>query len=1159
MAKHCTVCDQSYSDDLESCPHCAGDNVDEEAVDLAEIFGDQAGEDDLSQTPAAQTPGKKAVKTMMAMPGDEDAVDLGHGKAKPEATPSQRPKTVQVTPEEMDAVVQGKPPKAPSILDSTSAVDLGADDSSVNLGSSEHLGSADKLQGGRLSSVGEEAPTVEHIRSEDVPPEEHAAEDDDMPVVEHAAEEGEVADEGPPRKKKAGSRTWVAGAAGMVLGSAATLVLAVLNLLPFVSGGGDSSPKPAPNPVPSMAPAPVAAAAPAVTPEQYLAYGDFAKAAEGFSAQDTQEPALLVKRGQARWLAYLQEKKQAKGPLKKDDEAVAQAVKDLTEAKTAEAIFWLGLIEESTSGPAAARKIYQEGIGKFKQPAEQQLFQSALDRLDADADAPAARQAWRAPRLAETALALTIALQEPAAPAAPQEPPAPAAVPNQEQAPAAPPAKPVEEAGADFWKALRLAKEHNYVDALAAIAKARSVHDQQRFARLYKAQNPVTDPTETIFLRTCDELASYWRMRQTLAGAGYLAQGKSNDPVAALKAALAAGKESQGPNKALASLAELLKKDKDVVAADPKVKDVAKAIETLTAAKQRSQSQLAALQAALLEAKYVGDNQKDLSDGLKKLLEDKKAASEAVAAAARALRAGPDEAPDLAKAIAMLQADRKAAANTAIETNNKLFRAETRLQIVTKQLDAMKYAQATQNRSQGPRQMLEIWLPVLTQDRIPVSRSLCDTAARDGKLVADDRSTDAATRALALGIQGLALRGLGRYDEAKQSLNAALEADKSPLRTGDWRFQVQQARRALADPLDYYVPEARRATARGQYDQALARLEEGLAVFPKNTPAGGALLAERSAVLLAQAQSQGKVTRDNPRALEAGNEAKAAIAAKATAEGSYALGRWHEALGELEQARQAYEQAVAAHPALDVAGGRYRVALAQLLVRHYGPKIAVRAEQFPPPLRGRARVGGGTASPLLALIGLVVSQDEEQEVKPAPELDRAVQLADEAIQAGNPEGYLVKAVALAGKHRWTDAILEYSRGLEKGASGDQARVLRFLVENHPALRIPDGQRPFDVQLAERHFDQGLQYYWERRYPQAEKAFAQAIRSFDQDARFMYYLGLAQLGQERRDQAVESFRKGGMLEQLGKPQSAIISSSLERVQGSQRGVLNRYRP
>ncbi len=58
---------------------------------------------------------------------------------------------------------------------------------------------------------------------------------------------------------------------------------------------------------------------------------------------------------------------------------------------------------------------------------------------------------------------------------------------------------------------------------------------------------------------------------------------------------------------------------------------------------------------------------------------------------------------------------------------------------------------------------------------------------------------------------------------------------------------------------------------------------------------------------------------------------------------------------------------------------------------------------------------------------------------------------------------------------------------------------------------------------------------------------------------MYFLGLAQLNQGKRAFAEAAFRRGGMLEQANKPASATVSSILERVQGPDRQLLNKYRP
>lgn len=1139
MAKTCKVCKKPYADDLDACPHCAEAAAEQDPdVDLSELFG-EGGEEKAAEPPPEKKPPRKAPPTMQAVNLDDDEVDLGREDAS--KAPGMRTRTQLISPEEMDAVARGEEPDQPSILDSQSGLDVtpdpGIDASAVDLGADDNLNSEVSLGSGAFPGPGVDQPTQEQAaaQEEELPVVEHAVDEEELPVVESAAEEDEP-EEKP--KKVRGGKSWVYGAAGMVVGSALTILLTIFGLLPIDTG---EKPAARPNPAPMPAPAPVqqAPVAAAVAPEQYLASGDFGKAVEAFGAQDTQDPAVLVKRGQARWLQYLQEKKQANAPLKKDDEAVAQAVKDLTDAKNAEGTLWLGLIEESVSGPAAARKVYQDGATKY--PAEQRLFQAALDRVDATA-AAGQRTSMHPADIGLLLAALTITLQDQpaAAPqqAQPAQPPADAAAP-------ATPAKPVEEVGTEFWKAARLAKEQKYAEAVAALAQARTTHDKLRFQRLYKAQNPVTDPTEMIFLRTCDELTAYWQMCQALSQSGYLAQGKA--PAQALNAALAAIKDAQGAGNAVAGLAQILKKDKDVTAADPEVKDVPKAIETLLASKQKTDDQLVALRAALVEGKYVSDTQKDLAAGLKNLLDEKKAATDALAAANQALKADGN----LAQGIAKLQAEQKASAEKAAQAEKRLASTESALKEAAKQLEDIKYAQSKQGRTQAPHQMMEIWLPLLAEARGPVNRSLAETAQRDARQVANDAAADNAARGRALAIEGLAFRSLGRFDDSRQALKKALDADKTPPTPGDWKFTAKQALQALSDPNTYYVPEARRLAAQGKLDQALSRLEEALQVFPKTTPAGGAVLAERSAVRLAQAQAQGgSLNPSDPRLVEAIRDAKDAVAAGAPADGNYALGRCQEALGRIAEARQAYEQALSAHSELDTDGGKYRVALARLLVQMYGPKIP-----------GRSAGRTGLWDPQAAFVAMMtLTQYIEGEPRSSPELDRAVQLADEAIRAGNAEGYLIKALALAGQKRWTDAVLEYSTGLEKlSGSPEQGRVLRYLMENHPSLRVPDGKQPPDVQAAERYFDQGLRLYWSQRYADAEQQFAQAIRNYDQDARYLYFLGLAQLAQDRRDQAAETFRKAGQLEQQGRPQSALVSAALERVQGTPRRTLNRYRP
>src|SRR5262249_54082481 len=84
------------------------------------------------------------------------------------------------------------------------------------------------------------------------------------------------------------------------------------------------------------------------------------------------------------------------------------------------------------------------------------------------------------------------------------------------------------------WRAVRLARDRNFKEALPLLQKARDDHNNGRRSRLYKAQNPTSDPLESIFLRACDELKAYWELQKKLGDDGYLAANKS--PAEALDA-----------------------------------------------------------------------------------------------------------------------------------------------------------------------------------------------------------------------------------------------------------------------------------------------------------------------------------------------------------------------------------------------------------------------------------------------------------------------------------------------------------------------------------------------------------------------------------------------------------------------------------------------
>ena len=118
-----------------------------------------------------------------------------------------------------------------------------------------------------------------------------------------------------------------------------------------------------------------------------------------------------------------------------------------------------------------------------------------------------------------------------------------------------------------------------------------------------------------------------------------------------------------------------------------------------------------------------------------------------------------------------------------------------------------------------------------------------------------------------------------------------------------------------------------------------------------------------------------------------------------------------------------------------------------------------------------------------------------------------------------------------------------------------------MIEEHPAFQQPDAAKAPSAYLAEVHFGKGLHQYWSQRYADAEAQFKQAAGFFSQDARYQYYLGLAQYAQQskaKREAAFYSFEQGARLEADNRPPVAEINASLERVQGDLRKVLNSIR-
>jgi len=98
----------------------------------------------------------------------------------------------------------------------------------------------------------------------------------------------------------------------------------------------------------------------------------------------------------------------------------------------------------------------------------------------------------------------------------------------------------------------------------------------------------------------------------------------------------------------------------------------------------------------------------------------------------------------------------------------------------------------------------------------------------------------------------------------------------------------------------------------------------------------------------------------------------------------------------------------------------------------------------------------------------------------------------------------------------------------------------------------------DPTLAYQHYTQGVALYQEGRNSEAEIELYWAIKRDSDDARYQYFLGLAQQAQGKRDLAAQNFRRGVQLEQGHQPSPVFVALALERAKQDGLQVLNTYR-
>ncbi len=239
-----------------------------------------------------------------------------------------------------------------------------------------------------------------------------------------------------------------------------------------------------------------------------------------------------------------------------------------------------------------------------------------------------------------------------------------------------------------------------------------------------------------------------------------------------------------------------------------------------------------------------------------------------------------------------------------------------------------------------PEEMMPFWLLMLDQNR--GRAELATKATLDVERVKGDQTATPAHKGEAEVVLGLALRNTEKFAEAK----TVLESARGAVDKGDWLLRADAALKEVSEPATYFARQAQLLYDRGEMDAALAILDHALKTLPDKDH--GRLFAQRSLIELDAARSKvkGPLPAKEPLVLAAQKDAAEAIKA-GLAEGHYAAGRIAEELGQWESAIASYRKALAAHPALDADGSRYRVSLARVLLQ---PRDVRPGQPLPPPV-----------------------------------------------------------------------------------------------------------------------------------------------------------------------------------------------------------------
>ncbi len=625
---------------------------------------------------------------------------------------------------------------------------------------------------------------------------------------------------------------------------------------------------------------------------------------------------------------------------------------------------------------------------------------------------------------------------------------------------------------------------------------------------------------------------------------------------------------------------------------DQKVVD---AIQDLLAGKTKAEEEQkkaeTAIEAAVKQLKDAGIDDPKLDDGLKKVLAGKTDAETKVKNALAALDKAGVKDPDVTKALAMLitakdnsdatakgvrerlekakivpanadqaslfkavdeaitrgsadavvklAAEKKAAEDRAASLDVDLKKTQKEYEAISAKAKNDLAAQKSMYEAKladvrTPAQVVDVWLPALADKEQSANPA---AAIADADLVLKNNASSDADRAKALAVKALALRNQGKLTDARA---AFADARKHPGFAKDqaWAKAVAGAADTLENPAAFVGITQPAAAATQQ--QLIERVESGLKLFDgdKYAKDRARLTAQRSLLKLDANDLAGAFA-----------DATEAVKSGAGADGQFALARVLEAQGKFTDAEPLYRDILKAQPEGSTLYRQASLGLARVLLQKIRPAAVPTSTSMLDPESFR-----GQMAFLLILVA-----DPASAIP--PDIQEALKLADALIAQKEFHGYIIRADALAKLGRYNDALAAYSTGIKalKVLPKEYDGVLDRILAQHPALQKPDPNVQPDPSRSLKHYAQGLEFYRAGQFGKAEEQFVAAIREWNKDARYMYYLGLSRLAQGQKKVADEDFKAGALLEMRGLPLPTAITQAFEPVQGNPRAALEVFRP